>query len=539
MPAGFFTIQNPDRIALEQALDGVITIDRNNRITFFNKAAEKLWGWRREEVLGKNVAMLVPEVHQSRHDSYINANRTTGQDKIVGTSRDVEISRKDGSKVWASLSLSKVVMSGQITYTAFVKDISKERAARETTIQTLEQALDGIVTIDQNNRVTFFNKAAEALWGWRREEVLGNNVAMLVPVEHQSRHDGYVNANRSTGQDKIVGMSRDVEVPRKDGSKVWANLSLSKVQIDGIITYTAFIKDISKERAAKDERRLVMLRIADDFETRVGTVVDTVSSAAVQLRASAESLVGLSSQTSQRSNSAAAAAEQVATGIATVVNAAGQLKLAIDEVSGQAEKTHSAMQLAVTDVRKSESTMQVLAAGAKEIDNVVKMIQDIAWQTNLLALNATIEAARAGDAGKGFAVVAAEVKNLADQTAKATVQISDQISTMQSNTGTAVTSISGVVRTIDDISRSMSIVSSAVEEQAATTRDITANMGEASKGTEDVARNIAEVSLHANDSGGSAAEVLAASDELSRRASDLQNLITQFVHTIRSDATAS
>ena len=237
---------------LEQAIDAVVTIDQDNHVTFFNAAAEKLWGYSRSEVIGENVKMLVPNEFRANHDNYVDANRSTGEDKIVGTSRDVEVQRKDGSRIWANLSLSKVTLDDKITYTAFVKDITEQRRAQEIVSQTLEQAIDAVVTIDQNNNVTFYNSAAVKLWGYSREEVIGQNVKMLVPSEFRTNHDNYVNANRTTGEDKIVGLSRDVEVERKDGSRLWANLSLSKVEIGDEIIYTAFVKDITEQRRAQE-----------------------------------------------------------------------------------------------------------------------------------------------------------------------------------------------------------------------------------------------------------------------------------------------
>jgi len=247
-----FSSDRSTRLVLEQAIDAVVSIDQNNNVSFYNAAAEKLWGYTREEVIGRNVKMLVPQAIQPDHDRLVNANRTTGQNKIVGKSREVQIERKDGSKVWGSLSLSKVQVGKHVTYTAFVRDISAEYEARETINQTLEQALDAVVTIDEYNSITFFNRAAELFWGYSRQEVLGQNVKMLVPRGIQPAHDGYVNANRTTGTDKIVGTSREVQVDRKDGSKVWGSLSLSKVQIGSKIIYTAFVKDISREREVRE-----------------------------------------------------------------------------------------------------------------------------------------------------------------------------------------------------------------------------------------------------------------------------------------------
>jgi len=170
----------------------------------------------------------------------------------------VKVDRKDGSYVWANLSLSKVNLGHKTIYTAFVKDITKEKEARETIDQTLEQALDAVVTIDKNNEVTFFNKAAEHLWGYSREEVLGQNVKMLVPQMIQAEHDDMVNKNRTTGENKIVGTSRSVAIERKDGTQTHALLSLSKLRVGDSIGYTAFIKDSSAEMKSRESTNNAM-----------------------------------------------------------------------------------------------------------------------------------------------------------------------------------------------------------------------------------------------------------------------------------------
>jgi methyl-accepting chemotaxis protein len=264
----FFGKEGRLQSVLEQAIDAVVTINGKNEVIFMNSAAEKLWGYSKSEVIGKNVRMLVPTEHQAPHDSYVNANRTTGVDKIVGTSRDVEIQRKDGTRIWGSLSLSKVKVGNSIEYTAFLRDITEARNSQEIINQTLEQALDAVVTIDENNLITFYNRSAERLWGYKREEVIGRNVKMLVPFEHQANHDNYVNSNRNGGADRIVGTSREVEFSTKDGSKRWANLSLSKVDLGGRILYTAFLKDITEEIAQRERVRLLSL-VADETDNSV------------------------------------------------------------------------------------------------------------------------------------------------------------------------------------------------------------------------------------------------------------------------------
>ncbi|MFD2176173.1 PAS domain S-box protein [Veronia pacifica] len=264
---------------LRQAIDAVVSIDGDNNVTFFNSAAEALWGYDKEDVLGKNVKMLVPVEHQPNHDNYVNTNRRTGIDKIVGSAREIQLVRRDGTEVWVSLSLSRVTINNQLHYTAFVRDISEQRAAQDAINQTLSQALDAVVTIDSDNNVTFFNPAAEALWGYDAKEVIGQNVKMLVPVEIQANHDNLVNSNRSTGIDKIVGSSREVPIHRKDGTLFWGLLSLSKVVLDSGTIYTAFVKDVTADVEQRDGMGEIMERVAKSSSeiSDIAKVIDGIS----------------------------------------------------------------------------------------------------------------------------------------------------------------------------------------------------------------------------------------------------------------------
>lgn len=264
---------------LYQAIDAVVTIDKDNIVTFFNPSAEALWGYKSAEVIGKNVKMLVPKIHQPRHDEYVNTNRRTGKDKIVGSSRELLMERKDGMEIWVSFSLSKIEVGGEIAYTAFVRDITEERTAKETINQTLSQALDAVITIDERGTVTFFNKAAEALWGYKPEDVIGKNVKMLVPVELQANHDGFIQRNITTGENKIVGTSREVPINRPDGKEAWGLLSLSKVSLDGKTIYTAFIKDISSEVKQRNGMKEIMDRVGTSSNeiSEIAKVIDGIS----------------------------------------------------------------------------------------------------------------------------------------------------------------------------------------------------------------------------------------------------------------------
>ncbi len=434
---------------LEQAIDAVVTIDENNNVTFFNDAAEKFWGYERHEVMGKNVSMWVPHELQSRHDGFVNANRETGNDKIVGTSLELHIERKDGSRVWGSLSLSKIRIGSGIHYAAFVKDVTSERESREIIHQTLEQAIDGVVTIDEHNNVTFFNAAAEKLWGFSRDEVLGKNVKMLVPGIHRAEHDKFINTNRATGNDKIVGGSRDLEVQRKDGSIFWGNLSLSKIELAGKIIYTAFVKDVSEEKATKDI-------INQTLEQALDAVVSIDSDNNVTFfNSAAETLWGYSRSEVVGRNVKMLVPQIIQANHDSYVNAnrtTGQDKIIGTTRGVEIERKDGAVlygKLSLCKIRMGDSigytafvkdstaekesrdttsqAMDSVMQSSSKIGEILSVINSIADQTGLLSLNAAIEAARAGEQGRGFSVVADEVRTLAFRSAESAREIGNLV----------------------------------------------------------------------------------------------------------------
>ena len=291
---------------------------------------------------------------------------------------------------------------------------------------------------------------------------------------------------------------------------------------------------IEAEKRAEEEKRQATLKMADDLESSVKGVVDNVASAATEMEATAQSMSSTSEETSRQATAVAAASEQATTNVETVATAAEELSTSIQEISRQLAQATGEVTTATSQAQQTNQTVRTLAEGAQKIGDVVVMIQDVAEQTNLLALNATIEAARAGDAGKGFAVVASEVKSLANQTAKATEQISEQIAGMQSITQETVSAIESVVNAMGRINEVTASIASAIEEQNAATQEIARNVQQAASGTKEVSANIVEVNKAATDSSAAATQVVTVVGELSKQSEILRTELDKFLSTLRA-----
>ncbi|WP_340117131.1 cache domain-containing protein [Pelagibius sp. 7325] len=287
-------------------------------------------------------------------------------------------------------------------------------------------------------------------------------------------------------------------------------------------------------KRAEEEKRRAMQKVADDFEAKVKSVVETVSQTAAQMQTTAKSMTTAAGETEEQAASAASASEEASSNVQTVAAATEELSSSIEEISRQVSRSLETANMAVANAQTTNGKVEGLVEAAQKIGDVVKLIQDIAEQTNLLALNATIEAARAGEAGKGFAVVANEVKSLATQTAKATEEISQQISDIQGATTDAASAIRSIGQTVEQINEIAGSISAAVEEQGAATQEIARNVQQASHGTKQVAGNVSAVSKTAAETGGSANLVLQAAGDLADQSDTLRREVDSFIAQIRA-----
>ncbi len=287
------------------------------------------------------------------------------------------------------------------------------------------------------------------------------------------------------------------------------------------------------ERAAA-ERRAAMLELADNLESSIGSIVEGLAGSSEVLQGAAQTTSAAAEEVSRQSTAVAAASEQASGNVQTVAAASEELSVSIREIARQVGRSSEIAVSANRDAETSAQTIGRLAAAAEKIGSIVGLINAIASQTNLLALNATIEAARAGEAGKGFAVVAAEVKQLADQTSKATSEIAAQITEIQTSTADSTRAIDAIGATIQQITGLAAAIASAVEQQGAATAEIARNVQEASHGTSEVSQNITGVTQAAHESSSASISILTQAADVAGKADSLRVEMTGFLRHIRA-----
>jgi methyl-accepting chemotaxis protein len=325
------------------------------------------------------------------------------------------------------------------------------------------------------------------------------------------------------------------EVPHQgEKTEIGAMADTLQVFKQALIAKKAADEAAAVDAEAKIERGRRVDSITRNFESMIGEIVQTVSSASTQLEASAGTLSATAARSQTLTTAVAAASEEASTNVQSVASATEELSSSVNEISRQVQESARMATDAVGQARVTNDRVSELSKAASRIGDVVELINTIAGQTNLLALNATIEAARAGEAGRGFAVVASEVKALAEQTAKATGEIGQQITGIQAATHDSVTAIKEISGTIERLSEISSTIAAAVEEQGAATQEISRNVQQAAHGTQQVSANITDVQRGASETGSASSQVLSAAQSLSGDSNRLKLEVGKFLDSVRT-----
>jgi methyl-accepting chemotaxis protein len=360
--------------------------------------------------------------------------------------------------------------------------------------------------------------------------IIGIGVGFYLVQDVSSGINSIIEPMQALGKGEL-----SAEVPhRGEKTEIGAMADVLQIFKEALIAKKAADEAAAADAEAKIERGRRVDNITREFETMIGEIVQTVSSASTQLEASASTLTSTADRSQRLATTVAGASEEASTNVQSVASATEEMASSVGEISRQVQESARMAGDAVGQARTTTERVSELSKAASRIGDVVELINTIAGQTNLLALNATIEAARAGEAGRGFAVVASEVKALAEQTAKATGEIGQQISGIQAATNDSVGAIKEISSTIERLSEISSAIAAAVEEQGAATQEIARNVQQAAQGTQQVSSNITDVQRGATETGTASSQVLSAAQMLSNDSNRLKTEVSKFLTNVRA-----
>ncbi len=573
-----------DQIAAIHRSQAVIEFKLDGTIMTANDNFLKTVGYRLEEIQGGHHSMFV---HESFRQSYEYRDFWAKLGRGEFQAGEFQRFGKGNKEIWIQASYNPILDEHGRPYKVvkYAFDITNEKLQKlkievevARTQSMMEQMPINVMFADRDFKIRYANPASirtlkplESLLPIRVEQLIGSSIDVFHKrPEHQRRMLSDPNNLPHRATIPLGSESLDLLVsPVFDTNKNF---------LGSMVTWEVITKRLAMEAQLKEQTERERI-LAQELSDKVDAILDVVNSASQgdltqdvpvsgedaigqmgdalsnlleklqatfiafaensnTLAAASEELTAVSTEmsanaeeTSAQSNVVSAASEQVSKNTQTVATGIEEMSASIKEIAKNATEAAKVATEAVKVAHVTNGTIAKLGESSAEIGKVIKVITSIAQQTNLLALNATIEAARAGEAGKGFAVVANEVKELAKETAKATEDISQKIETIQSDTKGAVDAIAQITMIINQINGISSTIASAVEEQTATTNEISRNVAEASKGTSEIAQNISSVATAARSTSEGATSSLKAASELTRMAAELQNLVNQYKTT--------
>jgi PAS domain S-box-containing protein len=418
---------------------------------------------------------------------------------------------------------------------AVIYRLRKKAAYARSVIETMQQ---GFCLFDGSEKLVLLNRRYNDIYG-HSHDVVKVGASFRDVLAHR-KELGMLKTDPEEYRKKLLGMVRDDKTMSVIAESKGRAIAVTNQPVKGggwLGTHHDITeqRQLEKERdtmAAHEERRAAADAAITAFRAKAENLLHMVGKNALAMKTTASALSNSSSQTLHCAESAVQASQQASTEVKTAAEAASELTISISEIARQLDQTNTLVRTAVSDARETDSGIGALAQSAQKIGDVVELIRNIAAQTNLLALNATIEAARAGEAGKGFAVVASEVKSLAVQTAKATEEITSQITAVQTSTEGAVGAIRRIVQNMQEVSNHTSAVAAAVEEQNAATNQISQNVTNAEQGATHSMDMLNDVTGAATETSSSAQTVLEASQVVETSVSDLRAEVESFLKQV-------
>ncbi len=457
----------------------IFMLDPTGHVVTWNTCAEHIKDYRAAEAIGKHFSLFYPaeDVAGGKPERELEIAAAEGRVEDDGWRV-----RKDGSRFWANVVISALRNdAGELTgFAEVVRDMTERRAgedalreAEERMRSVVNHVIDGIITIDERGIVESFNPAAEKIFGYPAVEVVGRNVKMLMPEPYHSGHDGYLTNYYRTHQPKIIGIGREVEGLRSDGSTFPMELAVSEFHLAGRRFFTGIVRDITRRKQLEVERARYLENVSEAV-SRLATTSTEILAIAQQQAAGAEEQASAVAQTVTTVDQVAQTATQAAQRARSVGEAVSRTQEIGQRGQQAVDDSIAALEKLQEQVESTAESILMLADQAQAIGEIIATVNDIAEQTNLLALNAAIEASRAGEYGRGFTVLAGEVKALASQSKKATTQVRQILGEIQKATNTAVLST-------EEVTKGVSVTTAVASQAGGTIKILTETLTEAAQ----------------------------------------------------------
>lgn len=436
------------RQVVEAAPSAIVLMRADGRIALVNAQTERLFGYRREELVGQPVEILVPERFRGRHPGYRTDFFAAPSARPMGAGRELFALRKDGQEFPAEIGLNPVETEEGPMVLASIIDVGERKRAEERFRQVFEAAPNAIVLTGRDGRIALVNLQTEKLFGYRREELLGEAVEILLPERFRARHPALRAGFFAHPEARPMGVGRELFALHRDGHEFPVEIGLSPVETAEGTAVLASIVDITERKRAEERVQRLTGDTRENAAVLAASTSDILSAASQLASSSAETATAISQTTStleeikQTAQVTAAKARQVSEVAQRTAEISQGGRKSVDESVEAMHRIQEQMDsIADSIVRLSEQS--------QAIGEIIATVNDLAEQSNLLAVNAAIEAAKAGDQGKGFAVVAQEVKSLAEQSKHATGQVRGILGDIQKATSAAVLAAEQANRAVD------------------------------------------------------------------------------------------